>query len=128
MAIDPKTIPYVEIGLLDGSVRSGRLPSFAPTMMDLIFDGERGRTSLAAEQIAYIAFHPCKAKPYVAPPGPLERLLIHVGGGKVFAVEVSPQSIASNLGFRGRPTAEGSPFHSIFFYKHGVNAHEKDIR
>jgi type II secretory ATPase GspE/PulE/Tfp pilus assembly ATPase PilB-like protein len=128
MAIDPKTIPYVEIGLLDGSVRNGRLPSFEPTMMDLILDGERGRTSLAAEQIAYVAFHPCKAKPYVTPAGPLERFLIQVGGGKVFAVEVSPQSIASNLGFRGRPTAADSPFQSIFFYKHGVNVHEKDVR
>src|SRR6185436_9549287 len=85
-------------------------------------------TSLAAEQIAYIGFHPCKAKPHVAPAVPLERLLIHVRGGKVFAVEVSPQSIASNLGFRGRPTAAGSPFQSIFFYRHGVNAHEKDVR
>jgi type II secretory ATPase GspE/PulE/Tfp pilus assembly ATPase PilB-like protein len=120
---------YVEIGFLDGNVRTGKLENFAPTMVDLPVEFDRfGRASLAAEQVAYIAFHRVAGEGPGVPAndgGPLERFRIHVSGGKTFEVDVSPSAISSNLGFRGRPPSE-SPFKSIFFYAHGVNARERD--
>ena len=128
MAIAPGAVQHVEIGFVDGSAHEVTLSSFEPTMMNLIVEGERGRASIPAERIAYIAFHATKAsKPYTLPPGPVERFRIHVAGGKVFSVEVNTVSIANKLGFRARPSEASSPHHSIFFYKHGVNAHEKDL-
>jgi type II secretory ATPase GspE/PulE/Tfp pilus assembly ATPase PilB-like protein len=124
------TSAYVEIGFLDGNVRSGKLDNFTPTMLDLPVDFDRfGRASLAAEQVAYIAFHRAAGDRASLPPKPgeaPERFRIHVAGGKTFEVDVSSAAINSNLGFRGRPTAESSPYKSIFFYAHGVNAREKD--
>jgi type II secretory ATPase GspE/PulE/Tfp pilus assembly ATPase PilB-like protein len=122
------TSAHVEIGFLDGNVRNGRLENFAPTMLDLPVDFERfGRASLAAEQVAYIAFHRAAGE-RIAPRngGGEERFRIHVAGGKIFEVSVPAAAINSNLGFRGHPTSEASPYHSIFFYAHGVNAREKD--
>lgn len=130
---------YVEIGFLDGNVRTGRLDNFAPTMLDLPVDFDRfGRASLAAEKVAYIAFHRGEgehdrisltlagASTAPADGGSMERFRIHVAGGKIFTVDVAPASIHSNLGFRGFPPAGTTPFKSIFFYAHGVNAREKD--
>jgi len=120
---------FVEIGFLDGNVRSGKLEGFNPTMQDLPVDFERfGRASLAAEQVAYIAFLRAPGAQVSAAPtdgAPMERFRIHVAGGKTFEVEVSPSALNSNLGFHGYPGA-GSPFRAIFFYVHGVNAREKD--
>ena len=120
---------YVEIGFLDGNVRSGRLDGFHPTMQDLRVDFERfGRASLAAEQVAYIAFHRVAGGPFSGAPtdgASTERFRIHVAGGKTFEVDVSPASLNSNLGFRGYPAAS-SPYRAIFFYAHGVNAREQN--
>ena len=119
----------VEIGFLDGNVRSGKLEHFNPTMVDLPVDFERfGRASLAAEQVAYIAFQRVPGERNSAAPAAsaLERFRIHVAGGKKFEVDVSAAAVNSNLGFRGFPPASSSPFSSIFFYSHGVNAREKD--
>ena len=119
---------YVEIGFLDGNVRTGKLENFAPTMVDLPVELDRfGRASLAAEQVAYIAFHRAAGeRPGVVANDAeaVERFRIHVAGGKTFEVDVSMAAINSNLGFRGQPTSE-SPFKSIFFYAHAVNAREK---
>jgi type II secretory ATPase GspE/PulE/Tfp pilus assembly ATPase PilB-like protein len=120
---------FVEIGFLDGNVRSGRIESFAPTMVDLPVDFERfGRASLAAEQVAYIAFHRAAGERVSVPPngGAMERFRIHVAGGKTFEVDVSPAAVNSNLGFRAFPPGGTGPYSSIFFYAHGVNAREKD--
>ncbi|CAN5925617.1 ATPase, T2SS/T4P/T4SS family [soil metagenome] len=121
----------MEIGFLDGNVRSGRLEHFAPTMPDIPVDFERfGRASLAAEQVAYIAFQRVAGERLSAAPnsnaGAMERFRIHVAGGKTFEVDVSSAAVNSNLGFRGFPASGSSPFSSIFFYSHGVNAREKD--
>ncbi len=119
----------MEIGFLDGNVRSGKLEHFAPTMVDLPVDFERfGRASLAAEQVAYIAFHRVEGERMSTPPtaGSLERFRIHVSGGKTFEVDVAAAAVNSNLGFRGFPPSATSEFSSIFFYAHGVNAREKD--
>ncbi len=128
MEIDPNTVQSVEIGFLDGSVRGGTLTKFAPAMTHVVLDHERGRASFPPEQIAYVAFHRGKAdNSNVAKVGRVERFRIHVAGGKIFSVEVSPLSITGNLGFRGRPTDPASPYEAIYFYKHGVNAHERDL-
>lgn len=99
-------------------------------MVDIPVEFERfGRASLAAEQIAYIAFFRAPGdRSSMAPPdgGALERFRIHAAGGKSFEVDVSSAAINSNLGFRGFPPAGVSPYKSIFFYAHGVNAREKD--
>jgi type II secretory ATPase GspE/PulE/Tfp pilus assembly ATPase PilB-like protein len=129
MVSAPNVIPHVELGCMDGSVRSGRLARFEPTMKDLILDSDRGRTSIPAEQIAYIGFHRDQAvdASYGLPPGFVERFRIHVPGGKTFSVEALAASLISSLGFRGCPTDPSSSFQSIFFYRHGVKAHEKDV-
>ncbi len=120
---------YVEIGFLDGNVRSGKLDGFNPTMQDLPVDFDRfGRASLAAEQVAYIAFHRVAgAQVSVAPTdgAPMERFRIHVAGGKTFEVDVAAAALNSNLGFRGYPPSGSDPYRAIFFYAHGVNAREK---
>ncbi len=127
----PGSPVQVEIGFLDGNVRTGKLGAFAPTMTDLVVDLDRlGRTSLAAEQIAYIAFHRTTGDRVSVPPtdgGAMDRFRVHVAGGKTFSVNVSASAVASNLGFRGYPTAGMSPHKSIFFYSHGVNAREHDL-
>jgi type II secretory ATPase GspE/PulE/Tfp pilus assembly ATPase PilB-like protein len=127
---DASSSAYVEIGFLDGNVRTGRLDNFTPTMIDLPVDLDRfGRASLAAEQVAYIAFHRAAGeRASIAPTdgGAMERFRIHVAGGKTFEVDISMATINSNLGFRGHPPAGSGPYKSIFFYAHGVNAREKD--
>ena len=119
---------YVEIGFLDGHVRSGKLDGFNPTMADLPVDFDRsGRASLAAEQVAYIAFHRAAGSQVSAAPAdgaPMERFRIHVAGGKTFEVDVSSSALNSNLGFRGYPPGASGPYRAIFFYAHGVNARE----
>ncbi len=110
-------------------MRSGKLEHFAATMVDLPVDFERfGRASLAAEQVAYIAFQRAAGERNSTAPGagPLEHFRIHVAGGKTFEVDVSAAAVNSNLGFRGFPAPGSSPYSSIFFYAHGVNAREKD--
>jgi type II secretory ATPase GspE/PulE/Tfp pilus assembly ATPase PilB-like protein len=120
---------YVEIGFLDGNVRSGKLEGFNPTMQDLQVDFERfGRASLAAEHVAYIAFHRVAGAHVSAAPtdgAPMDRFRIHASGGTTFEVDVSASAINSNLGFRGYPTDPSSPYRAVFFYAHGVNAREK---
>ncbi|MDB4942720.1 MAG: type secretion system protein [Labilithrix sp.] len=119
----------VTIGYLDGTVRTGRLRHFDPSISDLSADLDRtGRVFIPAEQIAYIGFMRGKGEPPAVPAkGPMEMLKVHVAGGRSFAIEAVASTTSSNLGFRGYPTEKGSPFRQIYFYAHGVKAKERDV-
>jgi type II secretory ATPase GspE/PulE/Tfp pilus assembly ATPase PilB-like protein len=121
---------------LDGRRRRGRLTKFAPAMADVVLEveapareSERDRdkhrnTVLRAEDLAYIGFHRAgEATPQ--PDASLENYKIHVAGGEQLSVRTAPQA-GPGVGFIGYPLGAESPYGLIFFYRHGVNAREKD--
>ena len=125
---DPRACVVVTLVLLDGNERTGRLAGFSPTQADLAVDLDRfGRAFIPAEQIAYIAFHRGTTP---APPiddGPLERIKVHVTGGRILDV-VAPGKVRERaVGFRAYPQDPAGPFEHFYFYSHGVNAAESDV-
>ncbi|MBS2019459.1 MAG: Flp pilus assembly complex ATPase component TadA [Deltaproteobacteria bacterium] len=123
---DARATASVTLCLLDGNERTGRLTGFSPNQADLAVDLERfGRSFIPAEQIAYIAFH--RGSPQVAAiEGTLERVKVHVPGGKTIHVVAPDDARAGGIGFRAYPQDASGPFEHYFFYSHGVNAMESD--
>src|SRR5215471_5461446 len=118
----------VTIGLLDGRKLTGTIARFSPATADLAltlpsaqsgFSG--GRTTLAAERIAFVAFHREGAEPNK---GGDAELKIHVAGGGTFLVDMVWIDVPIAVGFYARPREASSPFGEFFFYHHGVNAKE----
>src|SRR6266480_3462122 len=116
----------VTIGLVDGSAHVGALGPFSPVQADLTLRSPEGtRQLLAAERVAYIAYH--KGGEHAAPSSAnAEPYKIYVGGRKEFRVLARISGEKKTLGFSAIPADGSSPFSDIFFYHHGVLAKEKD--
>lgn len=130
----PAYIVPVSVGTVNGGLIGGRIRPFSPNLPNLILQegdalrkpGEEAkRIHIAAERIAYVAFHrPDGAKrPEITFKDP-EELRVHVGGGQVFDVIASAQRVDHLLGFFAFPTDENSPYESFYFYASGINAKE----
>jgi type II secretory ATPase GspE/PulE/Tfp pilus assembly ATPase PilB-like protein len=116
----------VTIGLVDGSVQTGTIGPFSPSHTDLALQSREGaRQLLAAERVAYVAYHRVSDRPSPAVEG-AERSKIHVAGRKEFRVFATPATEHRALGFTAVAADADSPFGEIFFYHHGVLAREKD--
>jgi type II secretory ATPase GspE/PulE/Tfp pilus assembly ATPase PilB-like protein len=116
----------VTIGLVNGGSHVGTITSFSPSHSDLALQSAQGgRHILAAEQVAYIAYHKSPERPAPASEGS-ERYKIHVAGRKTFSVSAKLPSGQKTLGFTAVSVDADLPFGEIFFYHHGVLAKEKD--
>lgn len=128
----PSLPANVTVATLDARRRTGTLMRFAPTMTDLVLEGEppkpgeRARnTILRVESLAYIAFH---SAPDALPSGEsgLERYKLSVVGGEQLTVQAAPSAVSHPLGFLAYPVGLDTPFRVLFVYRHGVLAREKD--
>lgn len=120
----------VSCGLLDGQVRVGRLTNFGLNVANLLLEPATpggSKSVIAAEQIAYIGYHrlPGEPPPVAAPHA--QRYKIHTAGGKLFRVLIDSSAETYPVGFMAVATAENPEFKALFFYKHAVNAREKDV-
>jgi type II secretory ATPase GspE/PulE/Tfp pilus assembly ATPase PilB-like protein len=119
----------VTIVLLDGRSLAGELSRFSPTLADLtllpvVTNGPK--TTIAAERIAYVAFHRTDADP--PPLTSPKRCAVKVTcvGGATFRIEEAEREGAATTGFYAHPIGPNSPFREMFFYRHGVHRREID--
>jgi type II secretory ATPase GspE/PulE/Tfp pilus assembly ATPase PilB-like protein len=121
----------VTIGLLEGRTQVGTVAKFSPATADLAVtlstapklpSGATPRTTLAAERVAYVAFH--REDLADAPSTATPELKIHVAGGAQFLVDVVRSEGTIAVGFYARARDPNTPFGEIFFYNHGINAKE----
>jgi type II secretory ATPase GspE/PulE/Tfp pilus assembly ATPase PilB-like protein len=127
----------VTIAHLDGRQRRGRLARFSPAMADIALEAETPPSPapdkdkekpkhavLRAEDIAYIAFH---RGPETLPASEanLELYKIHVAGGEQLLVRTAAK-MPVGVGFLALPVSAEGPYAAFFFYRHGVNAREKE--
>lgn len=130
----PAYIVPVSVGTVNGGIIGGRIRPFSPNLPNLILeegsalrqDGDQAkRIHIAAERIAYVAFHRQEGapRPQIMFTDP-EELRVHVGGSQVFDVVVSASRIDHLLGFFAFPCDDASPYESFYFYASGVNAKE----
>ena len=116
----------VTIGLVDASTHTGTIGPFSANQVDLLLQSAQGtRQLLAAERVAYIAYHRSGEGP-ASPPADARRYKIHVAGRKTFQVVARIDAEPASLGFTATTADPSSPFGDLFFYHHGVLAKEKD--
>ena len=116
----------VTVGLIDGSAIVGTIGRFSPARADLAIASDQGaRQLVAAERVAYVAYHKGQG-PRPAPPPGAERHKIHLVGNSHMMVMAALSTQAEGLGFKAVAADSDSAFHEIFFYHHGVLAKEKD--
>ena len=116
----------VTVGLIDGSAIVGTIGRFSPARADLAITSTQGaRQLVAAERVAYVAYHKGQGPRPPPPPG-AERHKIHLVGNSHMMVMAALSTQAEGLGFKAVAADSDSAFHEIFFYHHGVLAKEKD--
>ena len=113
----------VTIGLIDGHAVTGYLARFSPAMaeLQLVFSTTVDSCDpFATEHVAYVGFH-CAAgqAPVLVSAGKIE-LKAHIAGNKTFLVHRADGDADDSLGFYTTPSVSSSPFHEIFFFRHGV--------
>ena len=120
----------VTIGLIDGHAVTGYLTWFSPIMLDLhlVFSSAVDFCGpFATEHVAYVGFHRAAGQPpWLAGPGKVE-IKAHVAGYKTFLVHRSEGETDDSLGFYATPSVSSSPFHEIFFFRHGVRLLEVNL-
>jgi type II secretory ATPase GspE/PulE/Tfp pilus assembly ATPase PilB-like protein len=117
----------VTIGFIDGRTHVGHVARFspsAPQLMLLLSVGPASRNLIAAEQVAYVAFHRASGEPPARRNARRGELKIHAAGQKTFIVDRIGEDAPGEIGMYTRPAEPGSPYREIFFYNHGINAKE----
>jgi type II secretory ATPase GspE/PulE/Tfp pilus assembly ATPase PilB-like protein len=82
-------------------------------------------TVVRAEDVAYIAFHRRSESPPPPEPGS-EIYKVHVAGGEQLLVRTASQG-GSSVGFLAYPVSSEGAYSAYFFYRHGVNAREREV-
>lgn len=122
----------VSVGTVGGDTCAGLLHVFAPDDADLVLeplpDTEPSTPRrMRVEDVSYVAFHGDVPRIFsTAAVGRSVPLRIHVTGGRVFRVRTHPDAVSDPLGFYATPADEGTEWHEIFFFAHGVNVAEQD--
>ena len=124
------TPAWVTIGLIEGHTVTGYTARFSPTMPDLhlVFSSAADFCGpFATEHVAYVGFHRATGEPpSLAGPGKVE-IKAHVAGYKTFLVHRADGETDDSLGFYATPSVSSSPFHEIFFFRHGVRLLEVNL-
>ncbi len=124
----------VRIGLLDGEDLRGSLRGFSPSEPDLWLEppsAGAARQRIPAQTVVFVAFERrhegAAAVTGMAAQATSEEpaLRVHLTRGRTFMVHPTGDP-RDPLGFRARPADEDADFEEIFFYRHGVNALERD--
>jgi type II secretory ATPase GspE/PulE/Tfp pilus assembly ATPase PilB-like protein len=124
--VDVAPVLKVTFGLLNGDTVEGLLHEFGPEKAELLLDaGTAKAQTIAVRRIAYIGFQRT-AHGADLPGGGTESYKVHLVGGAVFEVSLVPGSWRNGAGFYATPRDPG-PYAELFFYNHGVRAHEKDL-
>jgi type II secretory ATPase GspE/PulE/Tfp pilus assembly ATPase PilB-like protein len=140
--VDPTEVTTKLDGLVPGQVtiahlnarqRRGRVARFSPSMTDIVLEAEAPaperdkprNTVVRAEDVAYIAFH--RSSDVAPRPEPDSEIYkIHVAGGEQLLVRAAKQG-GSAVGFLAHPVSSEGPYAAYFFYRHGINAREKEV-
>jgi type II secretory ATPase GspE/PulE/Tfp pilus assembly ATPase PilB-like protein len=122
----------VTVGMINGETKTGLVNGFFQTaelVLKMIIKKPNGKMDeieirLASKEISYVAFH--KGETPVTWPDDVElrEFDIHLPGGKKFHVESDPSQVSHPIGFYAVPVSKYSQYSEIFFYSHGINAHE----
>jgi type II secretory ATPase GspE/PulE/Tfp pilus assembly ATPase PilB-like protein len=115
------------LGWSDGRSDRRALMSFSPQLSMLAaVDANGAPEPIAVDQLAYLGFFDEQVCARPAAAARLQRLKLHVAGGRVFTVDaLLPEVSAPIDGFFAFPVEPNSLYRVLFFYRHAIKAIEK---
>jgi hypothetical protein len=81
----------------------------------------------ATEHLAYVGFHRTANQPLSLGGSGKVEVKVHVVGNRTFLVHRVDGETDDSLGFYAIPSVSSSPFHELFFFRHGVHLLEVNL-
>ncbi len=122
----------VDVGLIDGTMKTGRLSEFDPTSKEIrlavFFLDSKNRTQsiplrLNVQEVGFVAFH----EPVIQPNEGWDQFRefdVRLVMDRTFTVMVRPEQVSNAFGFFGYPVSRQSVPKIFFFFNHAIHIRE----